>query len=260
MENNSYLPMQEEETIDLKEMFFYVLRKWKIIVALILVGALLGGGFALSKGESTPTSNVSSQTYLISSDFFTTDLINAKISNLVHDDADLDAIKSEIGIELENNKLRQIISIEQTKTDTSPQAFADTASGTQVTLTVTHEDTETCQKVAKAADQLMQNLSDSFAQEYENYSFEKISENMETTATTSSPSPVKYAIIGAIALAAVAAIAYAVLYLFNGTIKNMEEIRSLFGLYPIAQLADTQKKPSALPANSKNTFWMPSRP
>lgn len=249
MENNNYLSMQEEETIDLKEMFFYILRKWKIIIALMLVGALLGGGFAVLKGGNVTTTNVSTQSYLISSDFFTVDLIEAKISALLLDDDMLDAMRQQTGIELDSNAIRQLVAIEQTKTTTSPQASADSLIGMQVKLTVTSGDTGICNDVSNAMDQTMLKMSDEFAQEYENYSFEKLSESLETSS--SAPSPVKYAVIGAIAMAALAVIGYAVLYFFNGTVKNIDEIRTFFGLYPIAQLADGQKMLGALPVNSK---------
>ncbi|MBP3650061.1 MAG: hypothetical protein J6K73_09785 [Clostridia bacterium] len=252
MENNNYLPMQEEETIDLKEMFFYILRKWKIIIALMLVGALLGGLFAISKEDTTTTTNKSTQSYLVTSDFFTVDLIKAKLSAILLDDDTIDAIRQDNDIDLDNEDILKLISIEQTKTATSPQATADSFSGMQIKLTVTSEDAETCQKVASSLDQTILKTSDSFAQEYENYSFEKLNDTTETETTVSAaPSPVKYAVIGAIAMAALAVIGYAVLYLFNGTVKNIDEIRTFFGLYPIAQLADGQKKLGALPVNSK---------
>ncbi|MBR2925217.1 MAG: hypothetical protein IKC28_09340 [Clostridia bacterium] len=258
MENNNYMPAQEEITIDLKEMFFCVLRKWKIILALVLIGAIVGGLFATTKtaSETTTTETSSVQSYLITSDFFTTDLINAKVSTLIHDDADLDALRQEFGIELENDEIRKMLTINVSKTATSPTAFADTSSGTKITLTVKSTDADEnaamCEAVAKAVDKQMENLNAAFAAEYENYHYEKLSENLETTTTTTAtpaPSPVKYALIGAFLMGALAAAAFVVLFIFNPTIKTVDDLRTYYGQYPIAVLGE--KRMGSLPANDQ---------
>lgn len=245
MENNNYLPTQEETVIDLKEMFFYILRKWKIILALVLIGAIVGGLYATTKTatETTTTETTSVQSYLITSDFFTTDLINARVSALIHDDADLDALRQEFGIEMENDEIRKMLTINVSKTATSPTAFADTSSGTKITLTVkgtdADENADQCEVVAKAVDKQMENLNTAFAAEYENYHYEKLSENLETTTTTTpAPSPVKYAVIGAFLAGVLAAMAFVALFVLNTTIKNVDDLRMYYGLYPIAVLGE----------------------
>lgn len=43
----------EEATIDLVQLFFFVLKKWKAILALLLVGILLGAGYSFTRKEKT---------------------------------------------------------------------------------------------------------------------------------------------------------------------------------------------------------------
>ena len=52
MENN--MPYSEEEkTIDLKQLFFFILKKWKTILIFLIIGMVLGTGIALLKGQKT---------------------------------------------------------------------------------------------------------------------------------------------------------------------------------------------------------------
>ena len=44
---------QDEMTIDLRQMGYFVLKKWKILLIFIIVGLLLGTGLTLLKGETT---------------------------------------------------------------------------------------------------------------------------------------------------------------------------------------------------------------
>lgn len=56
MENNvrSTIP-ENEEVIDLKELMLYILRKWRVLIALGLIGALLGGCYGFLKPEQKQT-------------------------------------------------------------------------------------------------------------------------------------------------------------------------------------------------------------
>ena len=44
---------EEEKTIDLKELLYYVLKHWKKILLWCLLGALLGGLFSLTQKQKT---------------------------------------------------------------------------------------------------------------------------------------------------------------------------------------------------------------
>lgn len=52
MENNMNYA-EEEKTIDLKQLLFFILKKWKTILIFLIIGMLLGTGIALLKGEKT---------------------------------------------------------------------------------------------------------------------------------------------------------------------------------------------------------------
>lgn len=56
MENNvrSTIP-ENDEVIDLKELVLYILRKWRVLIALGLIGALLGGCYGFLKAEKEKT-------------------------------------------------------------------------------------------------------------------------------------------------------------------------------------------------------------
>lgn len=45
--------IEDEEEIDLKELFLFVLRKWRVLIILVLVGVMLGAGFGLLKKDRT---------------------------------------------------------------------------------------------------------------------------------------------------------------------------------------------------------------
>lgn len=44
---------EDEKTIDLKQLLYYVLKRWKQILIFLLVGILLGAGFAMLRGQKT---------------------------------------------------------------------------------------------------------------------------------------------------------------------------------------------------------------
>ena len=44
---------EDEKTLDLKQMFYYVLKRWKQIFLFLLIGVLLGCGFSLMTGQKT---------------------------------------------------------------------------------------------------------------------------------------------------------------------------------------------------------------
>jgi len=247
MESNIY-QAEREETIDLKELFFYILRKWKILLALVLVGAILGFGYASMQSGSSSSQSI--QTYLISSDFFSADSIMAKLAALMQDDAALEMIQKESGVAV--SQLRSGIEFEQKKTTPSPMASAETLSSVNVTVTITLANSEHCLSVAKAVDAHLLRMSEAFSQQYNQYKFEKLSDSLVTT-NTPAPSGVKYALIGAVLLGFVAVAVYGVAFLMNGTVKTVDEIRSFFGLYPIAQLETGKKNrrlnSGALPVN-----------
>lgn len=53
MSETAVRPAQDEMTIDLRQMGYFVLKKWKILLIFIIVGLLLGTGLTLLKGETT---------------------------------------------------------------------------------------------------------------------------------------------------------------------------------------------------------------
>lgn len=44
---------EDEKTIDLKQLLYYVLKRWKQIFIFLMIGALLGSGFSLLRGQKT---------------------------------------------------------------------------------------------------------------------------------------------------------------------------------------------------------------
>lgn len=252
MDNNNYLPTQEETVIDLKEMFFYILRKWKIILALVLIGAIVGGLYATTKtaSETTTIETTSVQSYLITSDFFTTNDFKTNATNLIKDNDDLNALRNAFGIELTNDEMRSMFAVQISKIPSATDSSDDALINTMVVLTVTGKDAEITKVVAQAVDKQMEELNVAFAQESENFHFIKLSENLETTATTTpAPGPVKYAVIGAFLAGVLAAMAFAGLFILNNTIKTVDELRTYYGQYPIAVLG--KKRVGSLPANDQ---------
>ena len=226
MDNNQYEVMPEE-TIDLREMVRYVCRKWKLILLLALVGALLG--FVIAGPSTITTTHTIQQTYLISSDY-----------NSV-DDAMVASICQDAGLDAEAKDVRSMIVIQQDKTTTPTLSSADMQGGVHVTLTITDADEAVCQAVAQAAEKQLTQMSEEFAQEYEQFHCDKLVETSEMGSNASFGRS-KLAVIAAVAFGALSVIALAVLYLMNGTVKTVDEIRNYFGLYPIAQVTCNMKK------------------
>ena len=52
MENQNYKQM-DEEVIDLKELMFFILRKWRVLILAGLIGVVLGGGLGLVHPKKT---------------------------------------------------------------------------------------------------------------------------------------------------------------------------------------------------------------
>ena len=238
MDNNQYEVMPEE-TIDLREMVRYVCRKWKLILLLALVGALLG--FVIVGPSTITTTHTIQQTYLISSDYNSVDLIMHKIASMTQDDAMVASICQNAGLDAEANDVRSMIAIQQDKTTTPTLSSADMQGGVHVTLTITDADEAVCQAVAQAAEKQLTQMSEEFAQEYEQFHCDKLVETSEMGSNTSFGCS-KLAVIAAVAFGALSVIALAVLYLMNGTVKTVDEIRNYFGLYPIAQVTCNMKK------------------
>ncbi|MBP3663546.1 MAG: hypothetical protein J6J03_00130, partial [Tyzzerella sp.] len=44
---------EDEKTIDLKQLLYYVLKRWKQIFIFLLIGAIIGSGFSLLRGQKT---------------------------------------------------------------------------------------------------------------------------------------------------------------------------------------------------------------
>lgn len=228
-----------EETINLGDLVRYMIRNWKWIVLLALVGALLG--FCVSSPSTTTFSNTIQQSYLITTDYNSVDLITHKISSITKDDAVLEAICQEAGVEeMEAADVRPMIEISQSKTTVPSMPSADTQVGNLVTITVTNTDEDTCQAVAQAVEKQFLQLNETFTQEYAQFSIEKLSDSVNQTESTSS-GRMKTIAVGAIALCVLGVLAFGVLYLMNGTVKTVDEIRNYFGLYPIGQITCNQK-------------------
>jgi len=322
MEERMY--MEEDMEIDLKQLLLFVLKKWKIILLFVLIGALIGAGFGMMKAEPDSSKYNAEKAMLYAAyekaiaDYEAQTLQNAQsalyqinpnamyssvrtyqltasseaalsemtrqLTSVLQDEALLRELADACGLNGDINAAGSLVTFASEKM----QGDAITSCLTLTISAPTEESRMAMEAILKtrlepAADLIRKNygslacqvISDvqQFgyaenvfkAQEAGNESMEykkTLRDNAkamltadEITYYSGNPTPdaqeisasakiktiAKWAVIAAVVVAFLAAGCYCVVYLFNGTLKTAEELRSVFGLYIISYL-DTAAK------------------
>lgn len=322
MEERMYV--DDEMEIDLKQLLLFVLKKWKVILLFVLIGALIGAGFGMMKAkpeasqyneekavlyaayekamedyEAQAVANVHSaltqmdpnamystvRTYLLSGE---NELVLSKMIRqyeaVLQDETARKEVADICGLRDQFAAAEKMVSV-------STKLFGDseTAAYLVVTATTPTEESRVQMNALLAAKfdpitinlkQLYGDTSCELISEVQQYGYsanlveaQKTVNNVlnykktlrdnakamltadEITYYSSNPTPdvqelaasakiktiAKWAVIAAVVVAFLAAGCYCVVYLFNGTLKTAEELRSAFGLYIISYLNTTSK-------------------
>lgn len=121
MDEKKRRDVSDETEIDLVELFFYLLRKWKFLVLGLVIGAIIGGGLAMTE---TPTYESQAMLFVLSETTSITSLSDIQIgSELSTDfviiatskpviDTAIEIVEEETGVTLTRSEVSSMITVE----------------------------------------------------------------------------------------------------------------------------------------------------
>ena len=231
--NDSYgrpLTAEEQENeIDLYELFSYFLSKWPIILAGLLIGAIIAGCYTFFL--ITPKYTATSKLYMVSSSSDSVvDLTDLNIgTSLSSDYAELLKVRPILEEVIEDNKL------DYTYEELSSMIAISTITDTRilvvkVTSTDPKEAKVIANSLAKKAVKEIPRLMDT--------SKPNIAEEAITPKQKSSPSLSKNTIIGALVGMLLVLGFFTILYITDDTLNSAEDVEKAFGVMPLTVIPE----------------------
>lgn len=213
----------DEDVIDLRELFYVLLDHLVLIIVCLLLGALLG--FGISKYVITPQYTATSSLYIGTSSDSVVDLSSLQISTQLTSDYQelvtsptlLEEVIGDLGLDMTYGELENMISIDN-PSDTRILNISVTTSDPQLSADISNQ----LASQAKIDLPLIMNSE-------EPYQFEKA----RVPSSPSSPSVSKWTMIGGL-LGAVGCMGILiVIYLWNDTYVTAQDIQKEFNVQPL---------------------------
>jgi capsular polysaccharide biosynthesis protein len=216
----------EETEIDLKELFYYLASKWKLLVLFVLLGASIAGAYHTFLLEPTYKADVS--LYITNSDSLLT-ISDLQLSSALTDDYTqiitsrnvLNKVIEELDLDIDYNQLKDLITIE------------NPSSSHIVCIYVTCDDQELCRDIANSV------MNTSIEQIYR-----IIGSNEPTVIDRSeldyvvdvTPSMSKYVLIGALAGAVCIVAILVAKQVMDTSFKDEEDIEKILNVPVLAAI------------------------
>ena len=223
--------MEEEEMeIDLLELFYMLMSHWVKLLAALIIGALIVGGYAYFGIK--PTYKSTSKIYVVAaSNDSVVDLTDLNIGTSLKKDYQelmmsypvLDLIIEELQLDMTSTELAKMYAI------TNP---TDTRI---LSITATSTDPEQARLLADT----MVSVAITYLPKTMGTEQPNIAQYAKVATSKAAPSYSKFAIIGAMLGLILVAGFYVVTYLLDDTIKDAEELEKAFGFVPLTSIPDS---------------------
>ncbi|MDO5416762.1 MAG: Wzz/FepE/Etk N-terminal domain-containing protein [Lachnospiraceae bacterium] len=225
--------MQQEDEIDLKELFFELKKHWLMILLSVIVGA--GAFGAYTKLLIVPQYTSTSMVYIVSKETTLTSLADLQIgSQLTKDYSVIVNSRPVLQKTLDSLKITDM-TYKQLKKKVSVDNPKDTRI---MSLTITDPDPYT----AKALVDAMAKTSVQYIADIMEMTPPKIIEDGEIASEKSSPNTIKNILMGGMLGGLLACGIIVLLSVMNDTIKTEDDIEKYLGLTVLGSIPDWEKK------------------
>ena len=247
MENQIGRFQQEEDTIDLVEIYFLFRQRIKQMIAALLIGMLLAGG--VTRFLITPLYEATASLYVLSASDSVVDLSDLQLGASLT--ADYEILLT--GRPMMESVIQNLSLQDTTVKSLREQISISNPSDTRILqITVTDESPEMAAKIANE----IANLGVTWLPEVMGTEAPNVAEDAVAPQQPSSPSLIKNVALGGMLALVLYCGIVVVKFLLNDTIRSSEEFERYFGIVPLAvipECGDDREKRSKRTRSSEGT-------
>lgn len=237
MENQIGRFQQEEDTIDLVEIYFLFRQRIKQMIAALLIGMLLAGG--ATRFLITPLYEATASLYVLSASDSVVDLSDLQLGASLTADYEILLTSRPMMESVIQNLSLQNTTVKSLREQISISNPSDTRI---LQITVTDESSEMAAKIANE----IANLGVTWLPEVMGTEAPNVAEDAVAPQQPSSPNLIKNVVLGGMLALVLYCGSVVVKFLLNDTIRSAEEFERYFGIVPLAvipECGDEQEKP-----------------